>query len=136
MFWFFLCFCTGHFNRSVRLWAKKHGWKLTDSGLVPQHAHAVASALSAPTKKRAWHLGAAGSAPCVERPAGASDLRTEADIFAALGLQYRTPAERNVDGAVAARVAEGDRRAESGLEPSNYDVAASDAAHRAQKKYP
>jgi hypothetical protein len=29
-------FRSGHFNRSVRLWAKKHGWKLTDTYLEPR----------------------------------------------------------------------------------------------------
>jgi len=27
---------SGHFNRSVRLWAKKHGWRLTDKELEPR----------------------------------------------------------------------------------------------------
>jgi hypothetical protein len=103
---------TGHFNRSVRLWAKRHGWTLTDTGLWPRH-----------------DPGGGGRVV----------LRSEADIFAALGLEYRSPAERNVDGAAAAGVdtaggaGRGDSLARQGLTAN--EIAAADAAHRAQKKY-
>jgi hypothetical protein len=103
---------TGHFNRSVRLWAKRHGWTLTDTGLWPRHDPGRGAQVV---------------------------LRSEADIFAALGLEYRSPAERNVDGAAAAVVdtaggaGGGGSLARQGATAS--EIAAADAAHRAQKKY-
>mmetsp|Transcript_24235 Transcript_24235/g.71155 ORF Transcript_24235/g.71155 Transcript_24235/m.71155 type:complete len:598 (-) Transcript_24235:115-1908(-) len=58
---------SAHFNRSMRLWAKKKGWSLSDKGLTRSKNDGV----KAP--------------PCT----------SEKDIFEALGLEYRTPEERD-----------------------------------------
>ena len=77
MFPFALLYFTGsdHFNRSMRWYAKKSGWTLSDHGLSP----AV----------RVQGLGKVWVGRTVE-------CQTEKDIFDAMGLTYRPPTQRNV----------------------------------------
>jgi len=77
------------------------------------------------------------STDMVSLEAKAASLRSEADIFAALGLDYRTPSERSVDEIeTAASVLRGEDEDGDMLQAaSTSDVLAADAAHRAQKKY-
>ena len=63
-----------YFNRSLRLWAHKAGWTLSDQGLRP--------ALRDGEGKRPWD---GLSIAC----------DTEADVFAAMGVPYRAPHERD-----------------------------------------
>jgi hypothetical protein len=63
------------FNRSLRLYVKRHSWTLSDRGLRP--------------------CGYRGPDKHAEGPALIT--RTEADVFLAVGLPFRTPAERNVE---------------------------------------
>lgn len=71
---FAILYFTGsaHFNRSMRLWAKKQGWKLLDTCIVRANGDCDTSASS------------------VDR------IRSEKDIFRFLGLEYRSPVERDV----------------------------------------
>ena len=75
-----LLYFTGsdHFNRSMRHYAKARGYSLSDHGIV------------AAVKSGAHNIvrGTQNLAP---------QARTEADIFAALGLQYVEPADRNCE---------------------------------------
>ena len=77
MFPFALLYFTGsdHFNRSMRWYAKKSGWSLSDHGLQPTH--------------RVSGLGKVWIGRTV-------DCKTERDVFAAMGLEYVAPTERNV----------------------------------------
>lgn len=116
----------------MRLWAKKHGWKLTDEGLFPRAAH------------EGGHGGPAGLWPVGLRGGGGVlafgsearvEARSEADIFTLLGLEYRAPEDRNVlDVAPAADMGGGVVRGVGG-DGGGCGVLAADAAHRAQKKH-
>ena len=73
---FALLYFTGsaHLNRSMRLFADKKGYTLSDHGLIP-------------TVKAGGSKVSRGIAiPC----------KTEEDIFKALGLPFKTPAERDL----------------------------------------
>ena len=76
-FAFAVLYFTGsdHFNRSMRYFAKKKGWTLSDTHLAP--------ALRQNNSK--IHTFANQAVPC----------RTEQEIFAALGLKYIKPTDRN-----------------------------------------
>jgi DNA polymerase lambda len=71
-----LLYFTGsdYFNRSMRLFAEKKGFTLSDHGL--------ARVGKAKGEKVAKGMGI----PC----------ETEEDVFKALGLPYKTPAERDI----------------------------------------
>jgi DNA polymerase lambda len=62
---------SGHFNRSMRLWARRHGFSLSEHSLVRRFANDL---------KGDPILG----------------IKTEKDIFDALGLEYKAPHERDV----------------------------------------
>jgi DNA polymerase/3'-5' exonuclease PolX len=70
--WFALLYFTGsdHFNRSMRLWARRHGYQLTEKHIVKRYAEEV---LGEPIP-----------------------VNSEQDVFAVLGLEYRPPNEREV----------------------------------------
>mmetsp|Transcript_7278 Transcript_7278/g.9709 ORF Transcript_7278/g.9709 Transcript_7278/m.9709 type:complete len:121 (+) Transcript_7278:2-364(+) len=72
---FALLYFTGsdHFNRSMRLYAKHLGFSLTDEGLFPA---------SRVQGEKVW-------------TGDSIDCRSEEEIFKALGLQYKSPNERN-----------------------------------------
>ena len=76
-----LLYFTGsdHFNRSMRHYAKTLGYSLSDHGIV----HVV----KAPGSKQNLLRGTRNLVPA----------KTEADIFAALGLQFVEPALRNTE---------------------------------------
>ncbi|CAM9148916.1 unnamed protein product, partial [Phaeothamnion confervicola] len=81
-FAFALLYFTGsdYFNRSMRFFAKVRGLTLSDKGLaivLRQQRKCI--------YKGTFHFGK--SCRC----------DTEADIFAALGLEYRSPRQRSVD---------------------------------------
>ena len=61
---------SGYFNRSMRLWARRHRYQLSDKGLFPKYTEDLVG-------------------PCVP-------CKTEKDIFDALGLDYKEPHERTV----------------------------------------
>jgi DNA polymerase lambda len=61
---------SGHFNRSMRLWAKKNNFHLSDHEIVRRVASGMESETPIP-------------------------VRTEEDVFAVLGLKYKAPHERN-----------------------------------------
>ena len=68
---------SAHFNRSMRNYANKIGWSLSDKGLE-------LVARNGKGKK------------CVKIPLGKHvECKSEEDIFNALGLEYRKPNERN-----------------------------------------
>ena len=67
---------SGHFNRSMRFYANKIGFRLSESGLYPVIRN---------SKKEVIHKGF---------PVHAS---SEEDIFNLLGLEYRAPHERNCE---------------------------------------
>lgn len=66
-----------HFNRSMRLYAKRRGFHLSDKGLYYQQRIPYFSNIP-------YRIGEY------------LHCDTEEDIFAILGLPYKTPAERNV----------------------------------------
>lgn len=75
-FGFALLYFTGsdYFNRSMRLFADKKGFTLSDHGLIP-------------TSKAGGSKVSKGiSVPC----------QTEEEVFKALGLPYKSPAERDL----------------------------------------
>ena len=76
MYPFALLYFTGsdYFNRSMRLYCHKKGLSLSDKGLVPV------------VRVRRDVVHEAPSIPC----------ESEEEIFAAIGLEYKAPAERNV----------------------------------------
>lgn len=94
---FALLYFTGsdHFNRSMRHFAKQKGYTLSDRGIM----------LKAPAHARS--PGGLGN----ER--GLVNARDEADIFAALGLEYVPPTERNcvVSAADGRAIGEGGEQA-------------------------
>ena len=61
---------SGHFNRSMRLWARKIGYQLSDHNISPRYADEV-----------------------VGNPI---PVKTEEDIFKILGIDYKTPNERDI----------------------------------------
>eukprot|EP01129_Flabellula_baltica_P000830 TRINITY_DN10776_c0_g1_i1.p1 TRINITY_DN10776_c0_g1~~TRINITY_DN10776_c0_g1_i1.p1 ORF type:complete len:479 (+),score=110.14 TRINITY_DN10776_c0_g1_i1:464-1900(+) len=61
---------SGHFNRSVRLWARKQGMSLSEHALVPRYND--------------------------DDKGDPIPLKNEKDIFIALGLDYKTPQERDI----------------------------------------
>ncbi|GLD99998.1 hypothetical protein PINS_up008726 [Pythium insidiosum] len=75
-FGFALLYFTGsdHFNRSMRLFARKKGWSLSDR------------ALKRVVRVRKGTKVEAGEAVVCE---------SEVDVFIALGLEYKDPTERN-----------------------------------------
>ena len=75
-FGFALLYFTGsdYFNRSMRLFADKKGFTLSDSGLVPT------------SKAGGSKVSKGMSVPCF----------TEEEVFKALGLPFKTPAERDL----------------------------------------
>jgi hypothetical protein len=77
MFPFALLYFTGsdHFNRSMRFYARKCGWTLSDHGLQPVN--------------RVKGLGKVWIGDTVH-------CRTEKDVFEAMGLHYIPPTQRNV----------------------------------------
>eukprot|EP01089_Gocevia_fonbrunei_P002401 TRINITY_DN12369_c0_g2_i2.p1 TRINITY_DN12369_c0_g2~~TRINITY_DN12369_c0_g2_i2.p1 ORF type:complete len:247 (-),score=43.70 TRINITY_DN12369_c0_g2_i2:73-774(-) len=70
---FALLYFTGsdHFNRSMRLWARKHGMSLSEKSLVVRFTNDV-------------------------KGDPVQGCKTEADIFKAIGLEFRAPNEREV----------------------------------------
>ena len=80
---FALLYFTGsdYFNRSMRHYANKIGWSLSDRDLVP---------VIRPEGKKGIKIKIGGGVPAV----------SEEDIFRALGLQFREPNERNCYGSV------------------------------------
>ena len=72
---FAMCYFTGSdmFNRSMRLFAEKKGYMLSEHGLVPL--------LSKGEKNEK-----VGTIPC----------QTEEEVFVALGLPYKAPSERDL----------------------------------------
>jgi DNA polymerase/3'-5' exonuclease PolX len=75
-----------YFNRSMRLYASKRGFSLSDRNLRP-----VVRVRALP---RAPGGSSAGAVVHAGPPVACA---TERDIFAALGLPYRTPAERDLE---------------------------------------
>lgn len=63
-----------YFNRSMRLFARKKGYTLSDHGLYPAYRN---------KQEKVWK---GENIPCY----------SEEDVFKALGLQYRAPNEREV----------------------------------------
>ena len=96
VFAFAIMYFTGsdYFNRSMRSYVKQTGWSLSDQGL---RLVRYTDGLTVKAKE-------------------SSSIRadTEEDIFAALGLPYRTPEQRDCDGSAAARTAAGDIRNTNG----------------------
>ena len=91
-----LLYFTGsdHFNRSMRLYAKKLGWSLSDKGLSPAFRVKVKNDSSTEYKYQDDKVWVGASLVC----------ETEEDIFKALGLIYREPAMRTSDpNALAAK---------------------------------
>jgi DNA polymerase lambda len=76
-FGFAILYFTGsdYFNRSMRLFAEKKGYTLSDHGLIPV------------SKAGGSKLSKGISIPC----------KTEEEVFKALGLPYKSPAERDCD---------------------------------------
>lgn len=73
---------SGPFNRSMRLYARKAGFSLSDHNIRPaRHARGVGRG------ERIW----AG------KPLDSAAFRSERDIFDFLGLSYREPWEREID---------------------------------------
>lgn len=62
---------SGHFNRSIRLWARKLNMSLSEHALVRRYGKEEKSEEPIPVK-------------------------TEEDIFRVLGLEYRPPEERDI----------------------------------------
>jgi hypothetical protein len=81
--------CTGsdHFNRSMRLWAKKLGWTLSDKGLMPAFRMSKRSDSSTEYKYQNEKVWTGDSLVC----------HTEEEIFQALGLVYVDPPYRTSD---------------------------------------
>ena len=73
---FALLYFTGsdYFNRSMRLYAEKKGYTLSDHGLSPI------------AKVKGAKISKGMTVPCL----------TEEEVFKALGLPYKTPAERDL----------------------------------------
>ena len=73
---FALLYFTGsdYFNRSMRLFADKKGFTLSDHGLIPT------------SKAKGSKVSKGIGIPC----------QTEEEVFKALGLPYKTPAERDL----------------------------------------
>jgi len=61
---------SGHFNRSIRLWARKFSMSLSEHGLVRRYGN--------------------------DEKSEPLPIKTEADVFKALGLEYRPPEERDI----------------------------------------
>lgn len=63
-----------YFNRSLRLFVHKNGYSLSDVGIKPSHGARVDST---------W---------------GDGDIKaeTEEEVFDILGIEYKTPAERDI----------------------------------------
>lgn len=74
-FGFALLYFTGsdHFNRSMRLFANKKGWSLSDRALKPV------------TRVNGVNVATGASVVC----------SSEVDVFIALGMAYKDPRERN-----------------------------------------
>eukprot|EP00747_Dinoflagellata_sp_TGD_P219825 gnl/TRDRNA2_/TRDRNA2_91871_c0_seq1.p1 gnl/TRDRNA2_/TRDRNA2_91871_c0~~gnl/TRDRNA2_/TRDRNA2_91871_c0_seq1.p1 ORF type:complete len:744 (+),score=116.85 gnl/TRDRNA2_/TRDRNA2_91871_c0_seq1:263-2233(+) len=73
---------SGPFNRSMRLFARRAGFSLSDHDIRPaNHARGIGRG------ERIW----------TGQPVDTVEFRRERDIFAFLGLSYREPAEREVD---------------------------------------
>eukprot|EP00727_Mastigamoeba_balamuthi_P012733 m51a1_g8082 hypothetical protein (660) ;mRNA; f:19581-22193 len=64
---------SGHFNRSMRLWARKHGYSLSEHGIVPRWGDPKKDICGDPIP-----------------------VSTEYEIFQLLGLEYRPPEQRDV----------------------------------------
>jgi len=82
-----LLYFTGsaHLNRSMRLWARKNGFSLSEKALVPRHI-----APRGPVNNRR-------SNPETDELKGDPiPVKTERDIFDALGLEYKAPKERSL----------------------------------------
>jgi hypothetical protein len=121
---FALLYFTGsdHFNRSMRFFANRMGWSLSDSGLRP-------------TLRVRKDAVAKGKSIFV---------RCEQDVFVALGLRYVPPEKRNTyenwelgnvtaaspgpDGAGAAAEADGVAEASAGEKPDDDEVMAARCA--------
>eukprot|EP00397_Hematodinium_sp_SG-2012_P027503 GEMP01028902.1.p1 GENE.GEMP01028902.1~~GEMP01028902.1.p1 ORF type:complete len:661 (-),score=138.47 GEMP01028902.1:271-2253(-) len=109
----------GHFNRSMRLFAQKLGYSLSDHGLCAVHRDA----------KTKTKIAMAKSVPA----------QTEEDVFAHLGLKYMPPEQRTVGAELApsevpdavffSRVSESAVSVETALEvPGAPDAALSSGA--------
>ena len=70
---------SAHFNRSMRLFASKKGYSLSDEGLHPVVRGVV-------SKSKNAKVAVGYGIPC----------QSEEEIFAALHLPYKSPAERDV----------------------------------------
>jgi len=90
-----------------------------------------------PKRALSFFTMALSNADAMPSDANIPALQSEADIFAALGLEYRTPFERSVDEIETIVSAHRGQDGEDDMLPvgSMSDVMAADAAHRAQKKY-
>ncbi len=79
----------------MRLWAKRHGWSLTDLALMPP-----GSDLGHPLDQVSGHARSGGARRGGRHggvhEGGSLVVRCEADAFAALGLEYRRPEDRDV----------------------------------------
>ena len=65
---------SGNFNKSMRLFAQKKGYSLSDYGIVPV------------MKVKGKTVASFNSVPC----------ETEEDVFKFLGLDFKTPQERDI----------------------------------------
>ena len=103
-----LLYFTGseHFNRSMRHYAKQRGYSLSDHGIVNAVKSGPKNVVRAPPSLPVclpWKGSPPGSCTPPERmwqmrgTTNLVDARTEEDIFAALGLEYRMPEDRNCD---------------------------------------
>jgi len=82
---------SGHFNRSMRLYARRAGFSLSDRDIRPaRHARGIGS----------------GAKIWTGKPVETYQFLHERDIFDFLGLTYREPHERNVDAAWQQEVAD------------------------------
>lgn len=61
---------SGHFNRSMRLWARKNGYSLSDHSIVKRFTEDLTG--------------------------DPIPVQTEEDIFKVLGLEYKTPEQRDI----------------------------------------
>ena len=86
---FALLYFTGsdHFNRSMRLWAKKLGWTLSDKGLMPAFRMAKTQDSSTDYTYQDDKVWTGDSLVC----------NSEQEIFEALGLVYVDPPYRTSD---------------------------------------
>ena len=82
-FGFALLYFTGsdYFNRSMRTFAEKKGYSLSEHGLVPLNAKGEKPSLTK-GEKNPYKM----TIPC----------HTEEEVFIALGLPYRSPPERDL----------------------------------------